>query len=36
MSVISEIVRLQPHQILVLGGPASVGDEVMGLVPCGA
>jgi len=36
MSVISEIVRLQPHQILVLGGPASVGDEVMGLVACGA
>ncbi|TPW92667.1 hypothetical protein FJ656_35200, partial [Schumannella luteola] len=35
MSVISEIVRLQPHEIDVLGGPNSVSDAVMTLTPCG-
>lgn len=36
VSVIYELVRLQPRDIIVLGGPASVGQEVMDLVPCGA
>lgn len=34
-SVLDEIVRLQPREIKVLGGPNSVSDLVMDFTPCG-
>lgn len=33
-SVIDELIRLQPHELIVLGGPNSVADDVFDLVPC--
>lgn len=34
-SVIDELIRLQPRELIVLGGPNSVTDDIFDLVPCG-